>query len=159
MFRDGVPEVRDVRRVKSFSDLRCDLAPADPVEQADPLAEEDRRQRDGELIDQTRVEVLDDGVGTSRDSDILASGDLTRLPQRALDPVVDEVERGPARTLPGTANLVGQDEDRRVERGFLGPETFSSLEHPLAHDIHAGTVESLLQDAVVLASLTTFAKL
>src|SRR5215218_4954687 len=159
MYLDGVPQVRDERRIDSLHDLRCDLVPVDPVEQADPLAEEDRRQRDGELIDQTRVEVLDDGVGTSRDSDILASGDLTRLPQRALDPVVDEVERGPARALPGTANLVGQDEDRRVERSFLGPETFSSLEHPLPHDVHAGTVESLLQDAVVLAGLTTFAKL
>src|SRR5215212_6033776 len=74
MFRDGVPQVRDVRRVNSFSDLRCNLSPVDPVEQADPFAEEDGHQRDGELIYQARVEVLKDGVGTSRDSDILASG-------------------------------------------------------------------------------------
>src|SRR5215211_6139638 len=111
MYLDGVPQVRDERRIDSLHDLRCNLAPVDPFEQADPLAEKNRRQRDGELIYQARVEVLDDGVGTSRDPDVLASGDLTRLPQRTLDPVVDEVERGPARALPGTANLAGQDED------------------------------------------------
>src|SRR5215212_12200933 len=159
MFRDGVPQVRDVRRVNSFSDLRCNLSPVDSVEQADPFAEEDRRQRDGEVIDQARVEVLEDGVGTSRDSDIFTSGDLTRLPQCALDSVVDEVESGLAWALPGTANLLGQDEDRRMEGCFLGPETFSAVEHPLPHDAHAGTVEGLLQDAVVLAGLTTVAKL
>ena len=81
------------------------------------------------------------------------------LPQCALDSVVDEVERGAARALPGAANLVGQDEDRRMERGFLGPEALSAFEHPLAHDAHAGTLEGLLQDPVVLAGLAAFAEL
>ena len=59
----------------------------------------------------------------------------------------------------GLADLLGQDEDRRVEGGFLGPEALAAVEHPLAHDAHAGAVEGLLQDAVVLAGLAAVAEL
>src|SRR5262245_41837323 len=46
-----------------------------------------------------------------------------------------------------------------MERGFFGPEAFAPIEHSLPHDAHAGAVEGLLHDLVVLASLTTFAEL
>src|SRR5438105_7444984 len=46
-----------------------------------------------------------------------------------------------------------------MKGGLLGPEALAAVEHALAHDAHAGTVESLLQDAIVLAGLTTIAKL
>src|SRR5215212_7523238 len=121
--------MRDERRGYRFYDLQPNLVPVDPVEQAHSFAEEHRCQRDRELIDQARVEVLEDGVGTAGDPDIPTSGNLTRLPQCARDSVVDEVERGSTWPLPWTANLLGQDEDRRMEWGFLGPETFASVEH------------------------------
>src|SRR5688572_30837499 len=119
------------RRVKRLHDLHRDLAPVDSLEQAETLTKENWRQRDVELVDQACIEVLEDNVGTSRDADILVACNRTCLPQRTLDPVVDEVERGPARALPGTAYLMGQDEDRRMERGFLRPEPFAPVEHAL----------------------------
>src|SRR5271166_1913871 len=149
----------DKRRVNRLRDLQRHLAPIDPIEQADPRTEEDWRQRDGELIDHARVEVLQDGIGTSGDPDILVPSDLLRLAQRALDAVIDEVEGSPAWALPGTAHLCGQDEDRRVEGSFFGPGEFSPVEHALAHDAHAGAVEGFQQDAVVWAGLTTFTQL
>ena len=63
-------------------------------------------------------------------------------------PSLTKCERGPARALPGTADLAGQDDDRRVE-GASWPEPFSAVEHPLPHYARAGTFEGLLQDAVV----------
>src|SRR3954452_24475001 len=46
-----------------------------------------------------------------------------------------------------------------MERRFLGPVKLAPVEHTLPHDAHAGSLGSRLQDAVVLAGLTTFAKL
>ena|SRR6266704_6041771 len=43
--------------------------------------------------------------------------------------------------------------------GNVRPETFSSIEHPLTHDARSGAFEGRLQEAVLPARLTTFAKL
>src|SRR5260370_38783568 len=50
--------MRDHGRMNRLDDVHRDPARADPVEQAQPIAEENWRQRDGELIDQAGVEVL-----------------------------------------------------------------------------------------------------
>ncbi len=42
------------------------------------------------------IEVLLDRIGSSCYSDISVSGNLSRLTKRALDTVIDEVERGAA---------------------------------------------------------------
>jgi hypothetical protein len=86
--------------VDRLHDLDRHLAPVDPLEQPPSCAEEDRRHRDRELVDQASVEILLDDVGAAGDPDIAAAGGLARLPQRALDAVVDEVERGSAGALP-----------------------------------------------------------
>lgn len=145
--------MRDERRRNRLNDFQRSFSPIDAVEQANPAAEDDRCQGDGEFIDQSRVEVLEDCVGSSGNSDIPSPGNLAGPHQGALDPIVDEVKRGPAWALPGAANLVGQHEDGRVEGRFFGPEPFPALEHPLAHDARAGAVEDLLQDPIVLARL------
>src|SRR5712671_2976768 len=41
---------------------------------------------------------------------------------------------------------------------FLGPVTFSLLEHPLPHDADAGAFEDRFHDAVVLAGFTAVAE-
>src|SRR5262245_6237351 len=104
---DRVSQMCDQRRVDRIYDLDRNLAPVDPLEQAPPRTEEHRRHRDRELIDQASVEVLLDDVGAAGDPDIPAAGDLARLPQRALDSIVDEVERGATRALPRLAHLLG----------------------------------------------------
>ena len=64
--------MRDHGRVHRRQDVQRNAPPVDPVEQADPGAENDRGQRDRELIDQARIEVLQDRVGAAGDTDILA---------------------------------------------------------------------------------------
>src|ERR1700737_2419953 len=98
-------------------------------------------------------------MAASRNPDVPAAHHFARLPQRALDAVVDEVERGSTRALPGTANLLGQDEDGRMKGGLFRPARFPAVEHSLPHDAHAGAVVGLLKDAVVLTGLATVAKL
>jgi hypothetical protein len=156
---DDVSQVRYEWRVDGLNDFERNLSSIDSLEQANPGAEDDRRKRDGEFIDQSSVELLEDYVSTASNADVFSSGDLARLPQGTLDSIINEVERGPAWALPGAANLLGQDEDPSMEGRLVGPETFSSVEHPLAHDAHSGAVEGRLQEAVFLACLTAFAKL
>ena len=57
--------------------------------------------------------------------------------QRALRPVVDEMEGRPAGARPGVASLVGQHVHRGVKRGLLRPGALALVEHPLAHDVGA----------------------
>ena len=93
-----------------------------PSNRRTPLAEEDRRQRERELIDQARVEVLQDGVGASCDPDVLAPA-ASRACRNALSiPSLTKWNVVPPGRSQGRADLVGQDEDRRMEGGFLGPE-------------------------------------
>ena len=66
-----------------------------------------------------------------------------------LDAVVDEVERGPARPLPGVTLLMRHDEDGRVKRRLFGPCVLAGVEHSLAHDARTGALERLPHDVVV----------
>ena len=77
----------------------------------------------------------------------------------AVDAVVDEVERGAARTLPRVSLLMGDHEDRGVERRLLGPELLAAVEHPLAQDRHAGALEELARPVVVRTGLALVAEL
>ncbi len=131
----------------------------DSVEQANPGSEDDRGQRDAEFMDQASVEVLEDYVSTASNADIFSPGGLAGLSQGTLDSIIDEVERGPSWALPGLANLLGQDEDPGMDGRLVRPETFSPIKHPFAHDARSGTFEALLQEAVLRARLTAFAKL
>src|ERR1700741_118341 len=84
---------------------------------------------------------------------------LARPGERGFDAVVDVVEGGPARPLPGVTLLVRHDEDRRVERRLLRPRPLAEIEHALAHDARAGALERLARDVVVAPFLAALAEL
>ncbi len=81
------------------------------------------------------------------------------LVERGLDAVVDEVEDGPTRPLPGVTLLVRHDEDRCVERRVLRPRRLAGVEHALAHHARAGALERLPHDVVVAPFLAAIAEL
>src|ERR1700730_17697914 len=144
--------------------LRADLlqghAARVPVfEQAGSGAEQHAGQSDRELVDQAGVHVLQDGCAAARDADVPVAGGLAGLVERGLDAVVDEVEGGPARPLPGVTLLVRHDEDRRVERRLLRPRLLAEVEHALAHHARAGALERLPHDVVVAPFLAALAEL
>lgn len=82
------------RRIDRLDVLDPDPVSIDPVEQAHASAEVHRRQRENELVDQSRIQVLHDDIGPACNPDVPAIRRVAGLPQRALDAVVDEVERG-----------------------------------------------------------------
>ena len=69
-----------------------------------------------ELVDQARVDVLQDRCASARDADIPVVVAAVGLLERGLDAVVDEVERRATRPRPRVTLLVRHDEHRRVER-------------------------------------------
>jgi hypothetical protein len=105
---------------------------------------------DRELVNQPRVEILLDRIGTSRYVDISISGNLSRSAKCALDAIIDEVERRAAGALPGLAHLIGQNKDGGMKRGLLGPEALAATEHPLSHDADAGALKGCFQHAVLM---------
>src|SRR5260370_19436741 len=107
------------------------------------------RSRDRELVDQASVHVLQDRCAAARDADVSVAGGPAGLVERGLDAVVDEVEGGPARPLPGVTLLVRHDEDRRVERRLLRPRLLPHVEHALAHDARPRALEPLPHALVV----------
>ena len=86
----------DDRRMNRLHDLHREFAVVDAVEQAQSFAEEDGGEGEGKVIDQAGVEVLQDDVRAASDSNVLVSRGSAGLAKRALDSVVDEVERRPA---------------------------------------------------------------
>src|SRR4249920_464793 len=79
--------------------------------------------------------------------------------ERGLDAIVDEVEGGLARPLPGVTFGVRHDEDRRVERRLLRPRLLAGVEHSLTHHARAGALECLPRDVVVAPFLAALAEL
>lgn len=111
-----------------------------------------------ELVDQARVEALQDRVGAAGDADVPAAGRLAGPVECAADAVIDEVERGAALPLPRVASLVRHDEHRRVERRVLGPGVLAGVEHAFAHHVRAGPVEGPGHDVVVATLLAAGAE-
>ena len=95
--------------------LKGHAARVDAFEQADSGAEQHGCKSDRELVDQPGVHVLQDRCATACDAHISVAGSLAGPVERGLDPVVDEVEDGPTRPLPGVTFLVCDDEGRCVE--------------------------------------------
>ena len=124
----------------------------------DAVAKQHRRIVDRELVNQPRVEILLDSIGSSRYSDISVSGNLSRSTKRAFHAVIDEVERRAAGALPWLAHFVGQDKDGGMERGLLGPGALAATEHILPHDADAGALKGFFQHAVVLTCFAAFAE-
>jgi hypothetical protein len=76
---------------------------------------------DLELIDQPGGQVLPHDAGASPQQHIPATRSLLGLLERGLDPIGDEEEGGASGHLQRLAGVVGEHEDRRMERRVLAP--------------------------------------
>src|SRR5258708_546984 len=127
-------------------------------QERDAVTKKHRRVVDRELVNQPRIEILLDSIGSSRYSDISVSGNLSRSLKRAFYAVIDEVERRAAGALPGFAHFVSQDKDGGMERGLLRPESLTTTEHILPHNAYAGTLKGFFQHGIVLTRFAAFAE-
>lgn len=120
----------------------------DVLEEPPSAAEEDRRQGDLELVHHPHAQILPDDVGAAGDAHVAAAGGLLRLREGAFGTVVDEVEGRSPGTDPRFALLVGEHEDRRMERRLLGPGDLPLFEHPLSHDAGAAPFHGVTEHVV-----------
>src|SRR5215208_2658820 len=90
------------------------------IEEARASAQEDRRDVQLQLVDQTGRQVLVDDVGAPADEDVLVACGIPRSLQGRLDAIGDEGEGG-VREDQRLALVVGEDEDRLVEGWVLTP--------------------------------------
>src|SRR6478735_4012732 len=94
---DGVRQVRHAPGRLRADRLEGNAVGVHALEQADPGAEQHGRERDGELVDEPGVHVLQDRRTAACDPDVPVAGGLAGPLERGLDPAGDEVEGGPAR--------------------------------------------------------------
>src|SRR5438552_12558427 len=94
---DPVTEVLDTRGSGRRLLHELDRRSVDILEEPRPAAEKHGRERDVELVDEPRAEILVDRLRTAADAHVAALRHRARLPQRALDPIVHEMERRAAR--------------------------------------------------------------
>src|SRR3954451_4563718 len=101
----------------------------------DPLAgaEQDRRDVERELVDDSGNEGLAHRRGATRDVHAALAGRLTRLCVRGVEAVGDEVEGRPAFHLDRLLSVMGEDEHRRVV-GRLGTPPATPVLIPIAAD-------------------------
>jgi hypothetical protein len=135
------------------------------VEESCSAPEEDRHHRDHDLVEQARGQVLLRHRGTAAERDALVASSRSRLLERRLDPVRDEVERRPAIHLERLAGMVCEDEDRMVERRIVAPPALprivvprprAAAEHVPAHDGRAGAGGDVLGERCARVDLAAF---
>src|SRR5215211_5712490 len=91
LVHNAVLEVRDPRRLDRPEFLELQIR-SYSVEEARASAQEDRRDVQLQLVDQTGRQVLVDDVGAAADEDVLLAGGLPRLLQGRLDSIGDKVK-------------------------------------------------------------------
>jgi hypothetical protein len=92
-----------------------------PFEQSLSSAEQNRRDCDVPLIDQTRTKILLYCVRSAADLDIHLTGCLARLVKRLVNTACDEMECRAAFHLYGRACVMGEDEDWSVVGWVVPP--------------------------------------
>src|SRR5688572_9974521 len=138
-------------------DLVVLLESLQSVPEAYASAEQDRDHHDVHVVDEPGSQEVADHGGTSADAYVLAvrglAGRLERLGGRR----VEEVERRAALHLDRRARVMGEDEDRRVERRVGTPRALPLRvilpsgvpELPGPHDLGADPVIVPLDEGVV----------
>src|SRR5215218_3857219 len=118
LVHNAVLEVRDPRRLDRPEFLELQIR-SYSVEEARASAQEDRRDVQLQLVDQTGRQVLVDDVGAA-DEDVLLAGGLPRLLQGRLDSIGDKGESR-VREDQRLALVVRVNEDRLAEGRVLTP--------------------------------------
>src|SRR3954462_11767779 len=113
----------------------------------DPLAgaNQDRRDVERELVDDSGNEGLAHSRGATRDVYAVLAGRLTRLRVSSVEAAGDEVEGGPAFHLDRLSSVMGEHKARRVVRRLGTPPAAPVLiplaadrpEHVPPHDVRA----------------------
>src|SRR5436309_13688827 len=127
------------------------------VPEAYASAEQDRDHHRVHVVDEPGSKEVADHGGTSADADVLAARSLAGRFERLGRRSVDEVERGAALHLDRRARVMGEDEDRRVERRVGAPPALPlrvlvpSRETELSgtHDLGADPAIMQLRESVV----------
>ena len=131
---------------------------AEIVEEPLPVAQEDRRDRHVQLIEEARPEELPDRARPAGDQDVFAARGLPRLLERRLDAAVDEVERRAALHRDGRMGVVGEHVRGVVVRRIVSPPAGPLLiapgssdrtEHVAPHDRGADPVVAPGDEIVV----------
>ena len=125
------------------------------VEEPGTAAEQHRHDVELELVQQPRCQVLPTDVTAAPERHVLAVGRLPCPFERGLDPVGDEVERGPSLHLHRITRVVGDDEHGVVVRRVLAPPARPPLvapgttadrpEHVSAHHAGADVLDRFLE--------------
>src|SRR4051794_41368973 len=97
------------------------LSVPEVVEETSTVAEQYGNDVELELVQQPRRQVLLDRLGAAPDLHVLFARGVPRPFECALDPVGDEVKRGPTLHLERIAPVMGEDEDVVVVRRGVSP--------------------------------------
>jgi hypothetical protein len=103
-----------------------------PVPEPLPAPQHDGHHDDVQVVDQVGGQERADGGRAAADADIPSSGSLTGLRERLGRAGVEEVERRPAVHLDRGPRVVGEDENRGVERRVVSPPSIPLLVRPRA---------------------------
>ncbi len=113
-----------------IAELQC----VDPAEQGLAGAEQVRRNREVQLVDQTVLQVVTDRRRATSQAYILAVGGFAGTAQRDMNPVRDEVKRRPAGHHDRGPRVMRQHKDRNVVRRVVSPPALPSIAGPDAPD-------------------------
>src|SRR5436309_14752166 len=129
-----------------------------PIEQSLSLAQQDRRDRDVQLIDEARTKILLDRVRSAANAHIHSVGCVARPIQRLLNTARDEVECRSAFHLDGRARVMSQDESWNVIGwvvpppafpAHVGPGTANRSEHVSSKNPGANVLETPRSEVVI----------
>ena len=131
---------------------------AQVVPEADTATEENRRDRDVELVDEPGHQEVTHHRGAAAHADVLALGGLQRAVERLLWRCREEVERRSAGHLDRRPwDAVRENEHRAPERRLVAPPAAPvrvvrevvQAEHPRAHDLCSNAREVRLRVLVI----------
>src|SRR5262245_55442088 len=103
-----------------FGAFVAELGQVQIVKEVFAGAEQDRGNRDMELVDQSGTKVLANDRHSSAKADVATAGGIHCLPQRAVD-VIDEPELRSALHDDGSPGVMRQHEDRSVVGRIVAP--------------------------------------
>src|SRR6516162_9988481 len=101
-----------------------------PVPEPLPAAQHDRHHDNVRVVDQAGGQEFADGGRAPADADIPARGGLARPRKRLGGAGVEELKRGTAAHLDGGPGMVGEHQDRGVERRVVSPPPVPFLVRP-----------------------------